>query len=461
MGCFLGAVCESGVGMASSGLTSRAWQSVCRAPEALWRVLAGSLVLPGLGALLVLCLLAAAAWPALRPGVRHALAPGETCLAWKALHPALTWGLRALLGALVLASLVRLADDLLPAWRPLGEALLVAEVAADATAGAALWDRVRAGVRRLGYELRANPEPGAPEGRCALVALPLIRRLAAAGLYLGVLLLLDAAGILWRQGWVSASAPLLLGDAVQVGPPVSLAAQLDELQLLPEPQAGLGLAAATVLLGDSGGEMEPVVLLPGRAVRYGGGWVALFREISSARFVALDANGMGLELYPMVGSRPAAYVQRVAFATAEEHLLAAPDANLLVRAVLLEEAEAPARIQVQALDGRDGSLRGEAFVAEPTDLAIGEVTVRIVPERALVLGFWHLPGLWLAAAGALLSVVGVIVRCIVRPCRQAVGIAHAPELGRWLVYVVVGPRDRRSPQFAALLAALRDLAPFP
>jgi hypothetical protein len=440
--------------MASPGLHSSALRRLSGLPLALWRVLASAELLLGAGALLCLCLLAMAALPALRPGVPQTLAPIATYPAWEALHPGAGWALRALMAALALACLVRLADGLLPMWQASGAAMPVLEVAGDAAEGERLWERVRTSLARQGYLLMSMP--GGDEGRCALAVRPLAHRLAAASLYLGLLLLLAAGAALWRQGWVSVSSPLVLGEPVALGPPVALKVELQELQLLHEPEGGLRLAGAIIGLARPEGETSSLALVAGRVTHYAGRWISISKELPAARFAVLDAAQGDLELYPMVGSLPAALVQRVAFRAQEEYLLAAPDANLLIRATYVGDTELSCCLQVQALDGRDGALLGEAFVSEPTDLSIGDVTVRVVPERALILAFWRLPGLWLAALGALLALAGAVAHRSAKPRRMAAGIAHAPELGRWVVFIAAAGRERQSARLAALSAALRS-----
>lgn len=428
------------------------WRRLAAMPAALWRLLADWRLMAALWALLVAGLLAALLVPALRPGVPTAWEPGVSHRAWEALHPTLGWIMRALLAGAALASLVRLADGLLPLapWR--GDARPLAELAAGPEEGPALWARLQRSLATYHYRLEPWPHASREDeqGHCALAVQPWPRRALAACLPLGLLLLLVAGALLWAQGQVVTSPPLVLGEAARLPPPLALRVSLQELQLLQVPERAPWLAQAALALGS---ESAPQMLtLHGTGpVRYAGHWVNVAAELPAVRIVALDATGAGLELYPMVGSHPAGLVQRLAFVGQEEHLLAVPQANLLLRATAVGDV-APCCIQIQALDGRDGALRAEAFVAAPEDLAVGDITVRVTPERALLLAFWRLPGLWLAPLGLALAIVGACAARRAGPPAFALGLVHAPERDRWIVLAVVPGSAGVAQRLRSLLA---------
>ncbi len=418
--------------MSASGAEPARRRALSGALAVLWRVLADGRTLAVLWALLGLGVLVAIALPPLRPGVPASWEPGASYTTWEALHPTLGWALRAIMAGAALAGLVRLAEELLPI-APVGGKAIPLESLEETAQGEDLWQRLCQRLEKGGY--RCHPwcgsAPQEAQGHCVLATRPAGRRLLAASLPLGLLLVLVAWALLWRQGLVVTSPTLALGDSAQLPAPLSWQVSLQELQLLYQPSRGPWLSQAILAVGE-----DQLTLTPRRPVRHDGYWVALAAELPGLRVVALDDAGTGLELYPMVSNRPVGLVQRLAFVGQEEHLLAVPGANLLLRATAVGDV-APCCIQLQALDGRVGTLRAQLFVSQPTELSVGEVTLQLTPERALVLAFWRLPGLGLGLLGLALVLLGASLQPRIRPSSFVLGLAPSPVPTRWVSFVVL------------------------
>lgn len=424
-------------------LTTRDGQSsyLARGIQALWRLLTSIELLIGAGVVLFLCLLAVLALPGLRTALAHGWEPGTTYAFWETLHPAAAWVLRILLALAALLGLVHLGDLLWPGL-PATSIPLVLTESHDAEAREILWERLLATLTRSGWAV--SPTRTGSQDRQAIVARPLLQRMSPASLYLGLLLFVLALSVLWRDGWVSASPTLVLGETISVAQPVSWRVALQEVELLYETEQALELAAAQLWVNDGAVARGNVQLASGHVTRHRGLWVSFAQALPAARIVALDETGAGLELYPMVGSRPASLLQRVAFARQEEHLFALPDAHLLIRSLFVGENAGACCIQVQVLDGLEGDLQGEVFLSGPTDLHVGDITVQVVPELAVVLALWHTPGIGLAAFALLLVIGGALGHRIMPPRRLGVGMVQAPEQDRWILYMAAPPQALRS-----------------
>ena len=420
-------------------LTTREVQSnvAGRTIQATWRVLTRSEILLVAGLALLLLLVALGALPGLRPGLPDVWQPGATYAFWDALHPAAAWALRIILAAGALLSLVRLADLLWPMLSADSRAVVLLE-SVDPTAREPQWERLLATLRRSGWDVA--PTKAENKSLQAVVTRPLPHRALVASLYLGCLGLVLALSLLWRGGWASASPALVLGEPTSVATPVSWRVALREIELLHEPEQELRLAATQLWVNDGAVPRGDLRLGVRQITRHRGLWLSVAQDLPAARIVALDEAGSGLELYPMVGSRPASLLQRVAFGGQEEHLFALPEAHLLVRSLFVGENAATCCIQVQVLDGLQGDLLEEVFLSEPADLRVGDITLQLVPERGVVLALWHTPGIGLAVVALLLVAGGAVGHQIVPPRRFGMGLVQAPEQERWLLYMAATPQ---------------------
>ena len=419
----------------------------------LWRALASVELLVGIGGVLIVTAVLIAAVPALRPGFGLGDGIGASRAAWDAFHPVAAWALRGLLAAASLASLVRLADTLWPTLVTGHRVTHAFQVQGDADSGDRIWAHLVGGLARNGWVLASHS--GGQDERYALALQPFRRRVWAASLYLGLILLIMSLSAMWRYGAAASSPYLVLGQTTWVATPVAKQVELVELDLLFEPQQELGILAARVTLTEAEGTTRQLRVRPNRLAQTRGWWVSIASHAPAARIVVLDRHGAGLEVYPMVGSQPADLVQRVALVGHEEQLLAAPEANLLIRVLGVGAGEGLCCIHVQALDGRQGALLAEAFVYQPTDLSVGEVTLRVTPERAVALRFYRAPGLGLAALAAALILCGAIGHVVAPPRRAEISLAYSADLGGWVVVLAASSRPKRSHWFVALSDAVR------
>lgn len=254
---------------------------------------------------------------------------------------------------------------------------------------------------------------------------------------LGLFLFWGATGLQAGLGAYSAPSPLLLGHQQPLLPGEKTSATLDELYVTAKGGSVDWLEALlTVRQGDHIvgishlRERQPWVT--GRVTLFVAG------HGPAVRLCAFGAQGESEErllLSPLANGQGPQTVVRLAFAGQQEHQVALPSHNLIVRLVYyppeIGGAGQGALWHAQALSGRDGQVLAEGFTQDrPLHLNVGQVRVVSVPEYYILLGAERRVAQPLFAVGAICILTGLAARFLWPP--RFVWLAVRQEGEAWL-----------------------------
>jgi hypothetical protein len=271
--------------------------------------------------------------------------------------------------------------------------------------------------------------------------------------YLGVLLILAAGLVAHWWGWAGEPVELALGETRALGPDGDPTVRLEQIEVVPGADGTVAGLTSTLAAVEGDGGADSVRVSMGRRSRLAD--LALYQlgYGPAVRVVARDTGGNALRLQPMVLDPEPRTVARVSFSgRQQEHLLAVPQANMVVRLVHYPSLTArgiPGPVlHVRVERGIDGLSLAEEFLTEGRQLWVGDVTLDIGFEYYVVIRAAREPHLPLAALGAALIVLGVI------------GFVAWPERRAWVAIQAREGADERRPfaderrLFAATLCQL-------
>lgn len=345
------------------------------------------------------------------------------------------WGVAAPRDAVVRLHEVPWTVD--EAWREVGSALAVA--------GLRLERGGNRGDARLGLARRSGL-PG---------------RLGGA-FYLGLLLMIVASLVARWWGWAGEPVELALGETRVLGRNGELTARLEQIEIMPDADGAVRELASTLSLVDGDGAADSVRVDMGRRARAGD--LALYQlgHGPAARVAARGDGDRALRLQSMVLDPEPRTVARVSFSgRQQEHLLAVPQANMVVRLVhypsLAARGISGPVLHVRVDRGIDGRSLAEEFLTEGRQLIVDGVTLDIRFEYYVVMRAAHEPHLPIAALGAALVLLGVI-GFAAWPERRAWVAVQAREGAATVCQLAVERRDASAGWLAGVEAVLGERA---
>ena len=240
--------------------------------------------------------------------------------------------------------------------------------------------------------------------------------------YLGLLPLLLASVVEHQWGWAGTPVELALGETQSLGRSTGLAVHLDQIAFLPRDDGTMQRFDSLVLLLRGARVEKRLVVGPGKPAAYRGLRLYQLGFGPSVQVGAYAAEGNALQIKDMLGDPTPQRALRLRFSgQQQERLLAIPEADLVLR--LLHYPS----LQTQGIQGRalhvqihrasDGLLLAEEYLADSGQVEAGDTSVHVIFEYCVTLRAKREPGLFLAAAGGLLMLVGM-VGFVVCPPRQ-------------------------------------------
>jgi hypothetical protein len=362
------------------------------------------------------------------------------------------------LGALAALSLVRLLQSWVPGWAappPEGAELRLHQVPWTVDEA---WEEADAAVSAAGLRLERLCEDG--DVRMGVARRSGLRGRLGGASYLGVLLLLAASLVARWSSWAGEPIELALGETHAFGQRGELQARLEEITIIPGVDGGVARLTSTLgLAGAADSELRIDTL---RRASVGG--LALYQlgYGPAVRVAAFDGAGQPLRLQAMATDPEPRTVARFRFSgRQQEHLLAVPEANMVVRMVHYPSLEARGIagpvLQVRVERGIDGLPLADEFLTEGRRLAIGGVTLDIGLEYYVVVRAAREPHLAVAALGAALVVLGVLGRGIWPERRVWVAVQARESVGT-LCQLVVEPYAAFAEWLAGVEAVLTERA---
>ncbi len=364
------------------------------------------------------------------------------------------------LGALGGLSLVRLVQSWLAGWGPAAPRDAEVRLHEVPWAVEEAWREVSAILSTAGLRLERASRGGNAWLGCARRP-GLWGRLAGA-FYLGVLLILAAGPVARWWGWTGEPVELSLGDTHAFGPNGELMMRLGEIQVTPGHGGTITRLAST--LATAGGGDHPIRLRvdTGRRARIAG--LAMYQLGGGpAARVAAHREGSGILQLQLMAQDPAPRsVVRVRFSgRQQEHLLAVPQANMVVRLVHYPSLAArgiPGPVlHVRIERGIDGLSLAEEFLTEGRQVQVADVTLDIGLEYYVIMRAAREPHLPLAALGAAALLAGMF-GLVAWPERCAWVAVQAREGAATLCQLAVEPSQASANWFAELEAALVERA---
>lgn len=231
--------------------------------------------------------------------------------------------------------------------------------------------------------------------------------------YLGILLLVAASLVARWWGWAGEPVDLSLGETRALGENGEVTARLEQIEILPSADGGVARLTSTLGLTTTDGGRDGVQVDTLRRASTGG--LALYQlgYGPAARVTARGEGGRALRLQSMVQDPEPRTVTRVRFSgRQQEHLLAVPEASMVVRMVHYPSLEArgisgPA-LHVRVERGIDGLSLADEFLTEGRQLYIDGITLDIGFEYYVVMRAAREPHLPIAALGGAMVVLGMI-----------------------------------------------------
>ncbi|NLG26966.1 MAG: hypothetical protein GX557_03595 [Chloroflexi bacterium] len=278
--------------------------------------------------------------------------------------------------------------------------------------------------------------------------------------YAAVLALILAAAVAARWGWQSPTTTLLLGEERQLDDSRDIAVQLDEVRLIPEREASELRVESVVSLRTARADAESVTLGAGRSARHGGLTFYQVDDGPSILLRAIHAQGDQLDISNMVASEMTGRALRLAFeGRQQEYQLLIREAGVVLQLVhYAEQGEPGHALQVRASRWADGSVLAERVLDADGELLVADLpgvgTVRVLVsfERYITVRAESEPEVPLAAAGALLGLLG-LTGALLWPPRSA-WITLREEAGVCRCRIDVAAADGPCEWRARLMSAL-------
>jgi len=228
------------------------------------------------------------------------------------------------------------------------------------------------------------------------------------------------------------------------------------------PGAGGAVTELASTLSLAGGAAGTVRVDMGRRARAGD--LALYQigYGPAARVAARGREDQALRLQSMVFDPEPRTVARVSFSgRQQEHLLAVPQANMVVRLVhypsLAARGISRPVLHVRVERGIDGLSLAEEFLTEGRQLTVDGVTLDIDFEYYVVMRAAREPHLPMAALGAALALLGVI-SFVAWPARRAWVAVRGREGAATVCQLAVERREASAGWLAGVEAVLDERA---
>jgi len=364
------------------------------------------------------------------------------------------------LGAIAALSLVRLLQAWVVGWGatvPRGAQVRLHEVpwGVEET-----WREVGAALAATGLRLESASARG--DARLGLARRSGLAGRLSGAFYLGVLLLLAASLVAQGWGWAGEPVELALGETRAFGEHGEVTARLEQIEITPTSDDGIPSLASTLRLSREGNVAGDVRVNTLRRASAAG--LALYQlgYGPAARVAARGTDGAALRLQSMAQDPEPRTVARISFSgRQQEHLLALPEANMVVRMVHYPSLEARGIagpvLHVRVERGIDGLSLADEFLTEGRQLRINGITLDIDFEYYVVVRAAREPHLPIAALGATMVLLGMI-GFVAWPDRRVWVAVRAREGAETLCQFAVEPREASAGWLAGVEAVLVERA---
>jgi len=272
------------------------------------------------------------------------------------------------------------------------------------------------------------------------VARPTWQRLSRCLLFVGLGIALFWTGSAWLVARPVSSATLLLGQPTPLtgnGPVLTL----NEVFVVPSGGETPRVLSAQ-LTAQCGEAVRPVTLRSGRGASLRQWHLRLVSTRKAASVRVEQANGHAADVYSVDGPRTVGKRARVFFTTQqEEQLVAAPQANLVIRlASYTGQSDAHQGLSAELLDGQSGAVLAQTIVESTATLAARGYRAVVTPEVAIEVQAEPLLKRIILIAAITMAGIGAAAQ-IVWPGRRAwFGVEASGAI--WLLGTQHAPWDR-------------------
>ena len=277
--------------------------------------------------------------------------------------------------------------------------------------------------------------------------------------YLGLVLLIAAGPVGTHFAWEGEPAPLSLGETLSLGDPRRTSVRLEELAVVPRPDGTMERFDSRVVLWDEGESPAAMWLRLNRRTQHGGLAIYSLGYGPALRVTARDNSGKELLLRSISTGEEKQGALRVRFSDGrQDQAIVLPDASLLVRLIRFasrpEQGAGHPSTQVQVVRALDGQLLFDSTLPENGRLVVSGITLSVAPEYYAIISAQREPDLPVAAAGAVLIVLGLISGLLLP--RREVWIAIPDETSEAPCQLYIRGHDWQRPWVTRLASLLSD-----